>query len=81
MKFDSAGVVVNKTTFQLEKSNTPNTPNGKKKKKEQNEHEVPEPGHRPAGPSPCRANRSAETVPHIRLANNVLLEISAKSSV
>jgi hypothetical protein len=39
-------------------------------KKEKNEHEVIEFGHGPVGPSPCRVNRSAETVLYIRLTNN-----------
>jgi hypothetical protein len=52
-----------------------------KKNKEKNEHEVLEFGHGPVGPSPCRVNRSAETVLYIRLTNNGLLKINAQSSV
>ena len=40
------------------------------KNKEKNEHEVLDFGHEPVGPSPCRVNRSAESVLYIRLANN-----------
>jgi hypothetical protein len=77
MKFDSAGVVVNKITFYLEKIQPPNF----KKIKTKTNTKFLSFGHEPVGPSPSRVNRSAETVLYIRLANNGLLKINAQSSV
>jgi hypothetical protein len=50
-------------------------------KKKKNKHGVLEFGHGPVGPSPCRVNRSAESVLYMRLTNNGLLKINDQSSV